>query len=332
MGDLFVAIITSCNDCYMSDWLILTATLPTSPSALRVRIWRQLRATHAAHLREGVYILPAHAPTAANFRAMDLAIREAGALSHLLEVPARDDRQAADFVALFDRSAAYAVWAQDLKAARQAQKTADEALARQALRDLEQRLLSVLVSDFFPGEAAAQAQAGLKQCRNELDRRFSPDEPQASEGTVHRLAVQDFQGRTWATRARPWVDRLASAWLIQRFIDAAPRFKWLRSTQACPKSALGFDFDGARFSHVGDRVTFEVLVEAFGLSASPALQSLGELVHAIDVGGLVVDEAVGVERLVRGLQRQHADDDRLLAAAIPLFDALYSAYEPAKKD
>jgi hypothetical protein len=137
--------------------------------------------------------------------------------------------------------------------------------------------------------------------------------------------VKDYQGRTWATRKRPWVDRLATAWLIQRFVDRQPTFAWLANPKKCPKSALGFDFDGAVFTHVGAKVTFEVVAESFGLLDDPALVRFANLVHTIDVGGIPVDEAPGFEMFVRGLQARHADDDALLAAAIPLLDAWYAA-------
>ena len=148
----------------------------------------------------------------------------------------------------------------------------------------------------------------------------------AQARAIERLRREDFQGRSWATRHRPRVDRLASAWLIQRFIDSAPRFLWLENPAKAPKRALGFDFDGARFTHMDGKVTFEVLAASFGLAEDAGLRRLGELVHYIDVGGIPVDEAPGVEALVRGLQAQHPDDDNaLLAAACSLFDTLYAA-------
>jgi hypothetical protein len=107
-------------------------------------------------------------------------------------------------------------------------------------------------------------------------------------------------------------------------VDASPRFLWLAEARQCPKSALGFDFDGAAFTHMGDLVSFEVLACAFSLD-DPALRRLGQLVHFIDVGGIPVDEAAGLETLIRGLQTLHVDDDALLAAALPLFDSLYAA-------
>ena len=112
-----------------------------------------------------------------------------------------------------------------------------------------------------------------------------------------------------------------------RFIDQEPTFKWLADPKKCPKSALGYDFDGASFTHVGDKVTFEVVAESFGLLGDPALQRLGRLVHCIDIGGIPVDEAPGFEMLIRGLQVQHTDDDALLAAAVPAFDAFYAALQ-----
>ena len=309
----------------MQHWLILTATLPTSPSGLRVRIWRNLKSTNCATLREGVYILPASAASAKRFWEMDAAIREAGAESHVLELQARDAVQEAGFRALFDRTELYAEFAKSLKDARKGFKTATEAEVRKTLRTLEVQLQGILDADFFPGKASEIATSGMRALRQETQRQLSPGEPTAANGEIPLLAIGDFQGRTWATRARPWVDRLATAWLVQRFVDKAPTFLWLTNSRKCPKSALGFDYDGATFTHVGERVTFEVVAASFGLDKDPALQRLGELVHFIDIGGIAVDEAPGFELLVRGLQAQHAKDDALLAAALPLFDSLYAA-------
>jgi len=112
---------------------------------------------------------------------------------------------------------------------------------------------------------------------------------------------------------------------VQRFVDTAARFVWLEDPRQCPASALGYDFDGATFSHVDTLVTFEVVARSFGLDADTGIQRLAALVHYIDVGGIPVDEAAGIEALVRGLQALHATDDGLLAASLPIFDSLYSA-------
>jgi hypothetical protein len=119
---------------------------------------------------------------------------------------------------------------------------------------------------------------------------------------------------------------MASAWLIRRFIDRKASFLWLDDPKRCPKKALGFDFDGAAFTHVDGRVTFEVLAASFGLAGDPAIARIGAIVHCLDVGGVPVAEAPGVEAVLAGARAAAADDDKLLAEASRLFDNLHRNY------
>jgi hypothetical protein len=183
--------------------------------------------------------------------------------------------------------------------------------------------------DYYPGAEAGQAQAEFDRLRLALDARFSRGEPQTlHDHGIARLSIGKFQGKRWATRARPWVDRLACAWLIRRFIDPRARFVWLTDPAQAPRGALGFDYDGARFTHVGTRVTFEVLLASFGLDRDASLQRLAACVHYLDAGGIPVAEAAGLESVLAGLRELHADDDALLAAAASVFDALHAAPRP----
>ena len=142
-----------------------------------------------------------------------------------------------------------------------------------------------------------------------------------------RLDAGLYQGRTWATRRRLWVDRVASAWLIRRFIDHEANFLWLVQTSDCPKQALGFDFDGATFTHVAERVTFETLMASFGLEADPGLARLATMVHALDIGGEPVPEAKGFEAVMAGArERLNDDDDALLAEMSSVLDSLYAHF------
>jgi hypothetical protein len=92
-----------------------------------------------------------------------------------------------------------------------------------------------------------------------------------------------------------------------------------------PRGALGFDHDGARFTHVGPRVSFEVPMASFGLDENPRLQRIARAVHFLDVGGIPVPEAAGLEAVLSGLREVHADDDRLTLAVAAVFDALHAA-------
>lgn len=157
-------------------------------------------------------------------------------------------------------------------------------------------------------------------------------EPRAGTAEIRRLATADFSGRTWATRKHLWVDRMASAWLIRRFIDRKAKFLWLDNPKKCPKAALGFDFDGAAFSHVGSRVTFEVLAASFGLDHDPAIARIATIVHYLDVGGDPVPEALGIEVVLAGQRAAATDDDKLLGEAGRVFDGLYRGYAKEKED
>lgn len=290
-----------------------------------MRVWRKLKILGAGVLRDGVYVMPNRPAARAVFAAQAEEVLSAGGTARLLEVRAQD----ADFALLFDRTDEYRDLIEEMTVAAQAFKSAS---ATHSLRDTERlrREFEVIVSrDFFAGPAQDQARRALDQLRALTDRLLNPDEPHAAHGRLRRRDRSEHQGRTWATRERPWVDRLASAWLIKRFIDPKAKIKWLKRPTRQPARVLGFDYDGATFSHVDDKVTFEVLMHSFGLDGDPGLQKLGEIVHYLDVGGLPVAEAAMMETILRGMQTRVRNDDRLLAEASVLLDDLYAGYAKA---
>lgn len=308
-------------------WSALFLTLPTQPSAVRLRIWRALKTLGCGSLRDGVSVLPqAHA---ALFDPLVSEVREHGGQASVLELSARSEAQRAEVLALFDRAEAYSHWRTEAQTLAAALPALEETEARRRWRSTAEALHTLRRIDYYPGAAAEQAQAELDTLRQALDARFSRGEPvaQAPHG-IPRLDLRKFQGKRWATRARPWVDRLACAWLIRRFIDTEARFVWLADPAGAtpaPRGALGFDYDGARFTHVGSRVSFEVLVASFRLETDPQLQRIARVVHFLDIGGIPVPEAAGLEAVLSGLREVHADDDELTLAAAAVFDALYAA-------
>jgi hypothetical protein len=311
-------------------WSVLFLTLPTQPNAVRLRVWRALKALGCGALRDGAYVLPQ--AQAARFDPLVSEVRAHGGQASVLDLSPRDAAQRAEVLALFDRSDAYGEWraqAQALAGSLASPASLDETEARRRLRGVGDALQALRQIDYYPGAAADQAQAELDALRQALDARFSRGEPVArAPHGIPRLDAHKFQGKRWATRARPWVDRLACAWLIRRFIDPEARFVWLADPAAstpAPRGALGFDYDGARFTHVGSRVSFEVLAASFGLDADPRLQRIARAVHFLDIGGIPVPEAAGLEAVLSGLREVHADDDLLTQAAAAVFDALYAA-------
>lgn len=309
------------------SFLALFVSLPTKASTGRMRVWRSVKAQGCATLRDGVYLLPDSADSAATLGEVAAQAVEVGGSGQVYRLSGCDEAQKAALRALFDRGEEYASIAEEIKALGRNLASPDGADAVRKLQPLVRRFEQVNRIDFFPGEAQRQTLSLLDDLRDAITRRMSPDEPTARQTDIPRLNRADYQGRTWATRARPWVDRLASAWLIRRFIDPSARIVWLASPSDCRNGWLGFDFDGAAFSHVGTKVTFETLLASFGLDSAPALVRLGKLVHCLDVGGLPVAEALGIESLLAGLRASEPDDDALLARACEIFDWLLKSYE-----
>ncbi len=296
-------------------WCLLVLSLPTDNTAARMRAWRSLKAGGAVVLRDGVYVLPDGTAQRNHLREVATDVRANGGSARLLTgVHAEEPVEP-----LFDRSAEFAPLVTD---ARAALALPDAARSARRLRKAFDQLAAI---DFFPGEAQRQAAEALAELEQHVAQAADADEPRAAARPVTCADRAAHQGRVWATRRRPWVDRLGSAWLIRRFIDPAARFLWLADASRCPRRAVGFDFDGAAFSHVGTRVTFEVLVAAFDLG-SPALHRLGTLVHGLDAGGVMPPEAAGVERVLAGMRDAIADDDALMLTAAGVFEGLYQAF------
>lgn len=295
------------------DYLALFVSLPTRQAAGRMRIWRALRGLGCATLRDGVYLLPESPEHAAALAPIVEDVLAVQGTADLYRLGGRDAAQESQLVALFDRAADYARLLQVIHAT-----AADDPRTLRALRRDFNALVAI---DYFPGEAQRQALAALAALEA-----ASGGEPSATSGRIRRLASADFQGRTWATRKGLWVDRMASAWLIRRFIDRKAKFLWLDNPKKCPKAALGFDFDGAAFSHVDGRVTYEVLAASFGLDGDVAIGRIGAIVHCLDVGGVPVAAAAGIEAVLGGLRAGTANDDKLMADASCIFDGLYDNY------
>lgn len=312
------------------EWLLLVVSLPGPTKAARMRLWRALRASGAGALRDGVYALPNSPAAFAQFEAQATEAIASGGSAELIVFGSRDATQEAHLLALFDRGAEHARLIERAQAVRACIGHETDAEVRRRLAGLRREAAALAAIDFFPGPAAAQLEQALGDTEAALDARGDGDEPHARRGSVPRRDAARYQRRLWATRRHLWVDRAASAWLIRRFIDPNARFRWLKQPKDCPKTAVGFDFDGAEFSHVGARVTFEVLLASFGLDSDPALVRLGSVVHALDVGGAPAAEAAGLAAIMAGYRARGLDDNALLAEACGVFDAFYAGFQSAE--
>ena len=311
----------------MTAYQALVLSLPARNSTVRMRLWRALKDNGCGVLRDGVYLLPAGSARAPALAEMESDIRAEGGFAMTVDMNLKSGAQAEQVRKLFDRSADYGDLVEKINAAKAALPRLGLRRGQTLVQRLRRSFEKLAESDFFPGPAKAQAEDALASLETKAEELYSGGEPRASKKRVRRLDPAKFQNRTWATRSSPWVDRLASAWLIKRFIDSKAKFAWIERPRDCPRNAVGFDFERAEFTHSGNRVTFEVLLASFGLDHDPALVAIGAAVHFLDIGGIPVADARGLETVLRGARERARADDELLSEAMRIFDFFYSAYE-----
>jgi len=304
------------------NWLLLILSLPSDNATARTRLWRALKALGCGALRDGAWLLPRRADLEIHLHRLAEEARAERGVAWLLEIGEQADTEGA-LVDLFDRGADYAEIDQALE--RLAVSEADAAEQKKTLRALRRQFEQLAGTDYFPGQARRDCALRLERVAKLVRARLHPGEPSALDAAIPRREPAAYRGRRWATRRDLWVDRLASAWLIRRHIDPKARFLWFDPSGVPPAEALGFDFDGAVFTHVGERVTFETLLASFGLEGDAALARIAAIVHSLDVGG-AAPEAAGFEALLKGLKARIDDDDRLLEEGGRLLDDLYLAF------
>jgi hypothetical protein len=317
-----------------SRWLLLIHQLPKDPAYLRVKIGRRLVRIGALALKNSVYVLPKSDATAEDFQWLRREIVEGGGECTVLEAQLVDGLSDAQVEAKF-RDAKDAEYAELMREARELsvipsgrrkRPLSDEerAVALAAIARLERRVEEVATTDFF-GATNRELVTGIL-----VDLRVRT-EPEVARPLMASVPVAP-RGRTWVTRAGIQVDRIASAWLIRRFIDPLAVFKYVPATGYVPAALeLRFDMADAEFTHEGDACSFEVLCRSFELTA-PGLQAVAELIHDIDLkdGKFGRPETPGLSAQLNGLALVHRDDETRLARGSELFDQLLAHFAARK--
>ena len=214
----------------MSTWIALITSLPTENATARMRAWRNLKASGAAVLRDGVYLMPEREDCRNTLIASPRMFAQRGdGAGCVLKSP--DGNSVVRPQCRLRQSAGRHFGGREGLSP----DTANEAV-KQA-RKLRKAFTNLAAIDFFPGEAQKQADEALRDLEQRAARALSPDEPHPVDEAIARLSIHDYQGRFWATRRRPWVDRLACAWLIRRCIDPQAKLLWLATPSDCPADA-----------------------------------------------------------------------------------------------
>ena len=313
-------------------WLLLIHQIPPKPNYFRVKIWRRLQRLGAAAVKNSVYVLPKSDQAQEDFQWVLREIIEGGGEASLCEARFVDGLSDDQVEELF-QAARISDYQQITDEARRIAKSlpatlrAEDDRRAQAETDvdrLKRRLAEVVAIDFFgaPGREAAE---GLL---SGLEARLQPIAPGTRGASPAKARLEELHGRTWVTRKGIHVDRMASAWLIRRFVDPEARFKFVPARGYRPeRGELRFDMFEAEFTHEGDRCTLEILIERIGVN-EPGLKPIAEIVHDIDLkdSKFARPETAGIDRLIAGIAIAHKDDESRLSRALEVFNDLYESF------
>src|SRR5438552_13577469 len=308
----------------MQQLILLLVGVPPTPSSLRVRVWRRLRSLGAVPLKRSAYLLPDTPERYEDFRWLAQEIEREGGEATLIRIQQIENISLENVQRLLHEprdhdyrqlAARYRKVLQSLdkkpvvKGARLPEELAHLAREHQRIRDI----------DYFDAPSGAE----VRRLEEVIAMRTRRQEP------VHReerrpLDLAGLRGRRWVTRPRPHIDRIASAWLIKRFIDPDAEFLFAPPAEF-PKDAIPFDAPGVELSHRGEDCTFETLVKQARLR-DRRLARLAEVVHEADLrdGKYPHEEARGIDVAIRALLAASPDDRQVLAQGLALFEGLYA--------
>jgi hypothetical protein len=317
-------------------WLLLIHQIPPKPDYLRVKIGRRLQRVGAVAIKNSVYVLPPSPDAHEDFQWIVREIEEGGGEAFVSEASLIGEGLTDDAVrARFDaaRNEEYLEILADAKVLMKAVRGRAGRSARgvpgpkaaapgaeHELAKLRRRYDAATAIDFFGADQQSAVAEVLADLQDQLRRQAA----RARAG--QRDSSRD--GATWVTRRDVHVDRIASAWLIRRFIDRRPSFRFVDPKRYIHrKGELRFDMFEAEYTHVGDACTFETLVSTF-VPDDRALREIAEIVHDVDCkdGKFRRDEAAGLARMIAGTATLCAKDEDRVEQGAGLFDALYAAF------
>ena len=319
------------------SWLLLIHQLPAKPAYLRVKIWRRLQALGAVAVKNAVHALPMNEETQEDFEWLLREIQDGGGEAFACEARLIDGLSDEEVQALFDRArdADYAELVKDARALAKSLRPNAKSEARAELRvqvaRLRKRLTEIVSVDFFGAIGRETAEGLVKN----LEARLNEDEAVTDKAIVDSgaSAFGTLRNRTWVTRQGVYVDRIASAWLIRRFIDPEAHFKFVAGKGYRPdEGELRFDMFEAEFTHEGDKCTFEVLLERSALK-DPALRAIAEIIHDIDLKDSKFGrtEVAGIRTLLEGISVTTKDDSERIARGTGVFNNLYEYFKKKRR-
>ncbi len=321
-------------------WLLIFYTVPSRPVRNRMRVWRQLANAGAIQLKGAVYILPYTEEHLEFFQWIISEVASMGGGGSFVKVENIETMTDDEIIGLFTiqreqecrkLDKALDEFERKLHSVRKGTRALQDDLLRENLAKYKRDFGIMKKRDFFGAAAVVSAGEKIDALESELREILGPTKKKETGAVVHELVMrrrEDFQGKTWVTRKRPFVDRMAAAWLIRKFIDIKAVFDFVdeKATGKLDRSRVSFDVGGGDFTHAGDLCTFEVLVRAFGLK-DKAVRRVSEVVHQLDLKDerYYVPEARGIEEILLGIRKTAQNDHDALEKGMSVFEMFYAS-------
>lgn len=301
-------------------WLVLSYSVTNQPSSSsRVTLWRRLQRLGALAIT-GAYVLPERSDCLESFTWLVKEIEAAGGEALIMKVEQFEGLDDKKLVERFNhaRAEAYTDILSEIDTLEQSLDTKDSEIPPvKALHKLQRRFSDLWRIDFFKSNVGKKVAERL----TELEQQLSPKPPETAQ--VLKANKKDYQEKTWVTRPQPHVDRLASTWLIKRFIDPKAKILYRDNVKA---KELSFDMENSDFGHVGSLCTFETLIVAFSIEDT-AINSLAQIVHELDLRDerYIRSEVAGLDMILNGWLALGLTDEALEQRGIQLFEGLYAS-------
>ena len=316
-------------------WLLLIHQIPPKPNYFRVKIWRRLQKLGAVGIKNSVYALPSSDQAQEDLNWVLREIVEGGGDASLVEarlVEGLNDEQVKEMFRAA-RDAEYQAVAEEARElARDLPRKGEVPEERRgeieaALARLRKRVTDIATIDFFHARSREAVDGLLKEIEEKLSVRAPQKESAAAE------TIEKPRGATWVTRTGIHVDRMASGWLIRRFVDPRAKFKFVAAREyRHQRGELRFDMFDGEFTHQGELCSFEVLLARFEITDA-ALRAIAEIIHDIDLKDEKYGRAdnAGFEHLINGIAMAHPEDEVRLQRASAVLDDLYEYFKRKRR-
>ena len=296
------------RDVTETKWLLLIHQIPPKPSYFRVKVWRRLQQVGAVPVKQSVYVLPKNDQALEDFSWMLREIKDGGGEASICEAAFIDGITDEQIIVMF----------------REARKVDYEEI----IKDTRSILAELPPAPDAQIEDVSHADGQMARLQKKMA------ELTAKTGKLTQTKpYTDLTGKTWVTRENVYVDRIACAWLIRRFIDPTARFKFVSSKKYKPQpNELRFDMFDAEYTHEGDLCSFEVMIRRCGLDQK-LFTPLSEIVHDIDLKDEKFGrpETAGIRTLLSAIVTAHPKDEERIEIGCKILDDLFEHYKQQVK-